>query len=311
MRNGKMKENNELLTAKEAADFLKINEKKVYTLAQCGKLPGTKVTGKWIFPKAELETFLRTKAQESVRKSLFESMINKKVVLICGSDDPIMCMAQGLFHKRHPEFTLFASSVGSGEGLKLLRDGFCHIALSHLFDHVSGDFNFPFIDDVFDNPESLVVINLFYRNIGFASKAEPVRSFHDIISKNLRFINRQNYSGIRTLIDHLLKEAKGAPGNIRGYENEAYTHYDATRHIVNGDADVGIATESVVRYANLNFAKIFEERFDMIVHKDTFFDQNIQVFVDFLRSEEFAVLLNTMTGYNSRDTGKVMYAKQT
>jgi putative molybdopterin biosynthesis protein len=304
-----MKENSELLTAKEAADFLKINEKKVYALAQEGKLPGTKVTGKWIFPKAELETFLRRKAQESVRKSFFDSMINKKVVLICGSDDPIMYMAQGLFHKRYPEFTLFSSSVGSGEGLKLLQDGFCHIALSHLFDHISGDFNFPFIATVFKNPDSLVVINLFYRNIGFSSKVDSVTSFHDIVSQDLRFINRQKYSGIRTLTDHLLKAATVDPKNIRGYENEVYTHHDVTRHIVNGNADVGIATESVVRYANLNFTKIFEERFDMIVHKDTFFDQNIQVFVEFLRSEEFSALLNTMTGYNSRDTGTVMYAK--
>jgi putative molybdopterin biosynthesis protein len=304
-----MKENKELLTAKEAADFLKINEKKVYSLAQGGKLPGTKITGKWIFPKAELETFLKSKAKESVRKSFFESVINKKVVLICGSDDPIMSMAQGLFHKKHPEFNLFSSSVGSGEGLKLLKDGFCHIALSHLFDHISGDFNFPFIAPVFDNPDSLVVINLFYRNIGFASKVDSVTSFHDIISQGLRFINRQKYSGIRTLTDHLLEAEKVDPKNIRGYENEVYTHHDVTRHIVKGNADVGIATESVARYANLNFAKIFEERFDMVTYKDMFFDQNIQVFAEFLRSEEFSALLSTMTGYNSRDTGKVIYAK--
>lgn len=301
--------NREFLTAKEAAAFLSINEKKIYTLAQGGKLPGTKITGKWIFPKADLEIFLRSKAQESVRKSFFESVINKSVVLVCGSDDPIMSMAQGLFHGKHPEFTLFSSSVGSGEGLKLLKDGFCHIALSHLFDHLTGDFNFPFISNVFENPESLVVINLFYRNIGFASRVDSVTSFHDIISQDLRFINRQNYSGIRTLTDHLIEAETVDPQNIRGYENEVYTHHEVTRHIVSGNADVGIAAESVARYAGLRFTKIFEERFDMVTYKNTFFDQNIQVFVEFLRSEEFPALLNTMAGYNSRDTGKVMYEK--
>jgi len=38
---------------------LKINEKKVYSFAQRGKLPGMKVTGKRIFPKVERATFLR------------------------------------------------------------------------------------------------------------------------------------------------------------------------------------------------------------------------------------------------------------
>ncbi|MBT8491328.1 MAG: helix-turn-helix domain-containing protein, partial [Deltaproteobacteria bacterium] len=39
--------------------FLKINEKKVYSFAQGGKLPGTKVMGKRIFPKVERAIFLR------------------------------------------------------------------------------------------------------------------------------------------------------------------------------------------------------------------------------------------------------------
>jgi len=62
---------NDLLTAREASQLLNINEKKVYALAQEGKLPGTKVTGKWIFPRPELEEYLRSMAQQTPAQVLF------------------------------------------------------------------------------------------------------------------------------------------------------------------------------------------------------------------------------------------------
>ena len=106
-------ENSDLLTVKEASRFLNINEKKLYTLVKEGRLPGTKVTGKWLFPKAQLEQFVKGKALETVRKSFWESLVNKKVLLMCGSDDPVISIAQGHFHKMFPDFLLFSSSVGS------------------------------------------------------------------------------------------------------------------------------------------------------------------------------------------------------
>ena len=159
------------MTVKEASRFLNINEKKLYTLVKEGRLPGTKVTGKWLFPKAQLEQFVKGKALETVRKSFWESLVNKKVLLMCGSDDPVISIAQGHFHKMFPDFLLFSSSVGSREGIRLLKESFCTIAVSHLYDHKRDDFNFPCIREYFQNADELVVINLFYRTIGFVSNA--------------------------------------------------------------------------------------------------------------------------------------------
>jgi putative molybdopterin biosynthesis protein len=303
-------ENKELLTAKEASALLHINEKKVYALAQEGKLPGTKITGKWIFPRAELEALLITKAQQTLRKSFFESVINRKVILICGSDDPILSAAQGIFHNLYSDFTLFSSTVGSGEGLRMLKEGFCHIAVSHLYDPEADDFTFPFLCKYFERNEDLLLMNLFYRTVGFASREAPVRTFAECINRKLRFVNRQKDSGIRTLIDHLIAKEHLAISDIKGYENEVFTHLDVIQHIMSGLADVGIATESVASSSGLLFSNIFEERFDMVIPKEIFFDKNIQVFIEFIRSATFNVLIEKMHGYNHKDTGKILYPKQ-
>ena len=52
----------QLLTTKEVAQFLNINEKMVYSLVSDKGLPATKVTGKWLFPKHLVEQWIEINA---------------------------------------------------------------------------------------------------------------------------------------------------------------------------------------------------------------------------------------------------------
>src|SRR3954468_12254667 len=48
----------DLLTTEEAAGYLRLSERKLYELVSNGAVPCTKVTGKWLFPKAALDRWL-------------------------------------------------------------------------------------------------------------------------------------------------------------------------------------------------------------------------------------------------------------
>ena len=48
----------DLLTTEEAADYLRLSERKLYELVANVAVPCTKVTGKWLFPKAALDRWL-------------------------------------------------------------------------------------------------------------------------------------------------------------------------------------------------------------------------------------------------------------
>ena len=41
----------EIMNTKEVAHYLGIHEKQVYALIKAKRIPSTRVTGKWIFPK--------------------------------------------------------------------------------------------------------------------------------------------------------------------------------------------------------------------------------------------------------------------
>ena len=50
--------NDEILTLKEVAQYLKLAEKTAYRLAAEGKLPGFKVGGSWRFKRQDMETWI-------------------------------------------------------------------------------------------------------------------------------------------------------------------------------------------------------------------------------------------------------------
>lgn len=54
----------EILTVREVAALLKINEKTAYKLAAKGEIPGFKVGGSWRFDRGEIESWIRRQTEK-------------------------------------------------------------------------------------------------------------------------------------------------------------------------------------------------------------------------------------------------------
>jgi excisionase family DNA binding protein len=57
----------EILTIREVAELLKINEKTAYKLAADGEIPGFKVGGSWRFDRQEIASWIKRKVEEQQR----------------------------------------------------------------------------------------------------------------------------------------------------------------------------------------------------------------------------------------------------
>ena len=75
------------MTVRQVARYLHINEKKVYGLVSEGKLPASKLTGKWLFPRQLVDQW--------VLESSHGGLLTDRL-LIAGSDDPLMIRVAGL-----------------------------------------------------------------------------------------------------------------------------------------------------------------------------------------------------------------------
>ena len=56
----------DFLTTKEVAEHLGIHEKQVYALVKLGKIPASRVTGKWLFPRRLLDEWIESNAMEGL-----------------------------------------------------------------------------------------------------------------------------------------------------------------------------------------------------------------------------------------------------
>ncbi|MBB6521044.1 methylation-associated defense system helix-turn-helix domain-containing protein MAD1 [Pseudoteredinibacter isoporae] len=57
--------NDEILTLKEVAEYLKLAEKTAYRLAAEGKLPGFKVGGSWRFKREDVQSWIESQKTDN------------------------------------------------------------------------------------------------------------------------------------------------------------------------------------------------------------------------------------------------------
>jgi len=300
----------EMMNTKEVAQYLGIHEKQVYALIKAKRIPSTRVTGKWVFPKNLIDDWIVSNAKTGIVQARQKSRKISGSLLACGSNDPILDTLQAHMRTSYPEFYIFSANTGSIEGLKALNMGYTDIAWSHLLDPKTGGYNIPFLSTHLPSIKP-VVINLFQREIGFLVAPKNPRGTHgfeDLPRKGVTFINRQKNSGTRVLLDYHLKRLKIPASRITGYENEVYTHLEIGLSILSKEADVGIATIAVAHILGLQFIPITKESFDMIVDQPTFFEKGVQAFIEVLTSEGFRKRVAGLAGYDFRTSGKIIYS---
>ena len=301
----------EMMNTKEVAGYLGIHEKQVYALIKTGRMPATRVTGKWIFPKKVIDGWIEANAKSGLEQARQKSGRIPGALLASGSNDPVLDILQTCLRKTHPEFFIFSANTGSREGLIALEKGFTDIAWSHLLDPETGEYNIPYLDRLVPGVKA-VVVNLFFRELGFMiARGNPrrIREFADLVREGVRFVNRQPGSGTRLLLDHHLEKAGIPAARIAGYDREVFTHIEIGLAVLSGEADAGIATAAVSSMLGLDFVPITKERFDMICDQSVFFQKGVQALVEVLNGEMFRKRVEGLGSYDFQSAGRILYVK--
>ena len=107
--------NKEMMNTKEVAEYLGINEKHVYKLINDRKIPGTKITGKWLFPKGLIDEWINKSAKEFVGIERKKNELENHIVFM-GSNDFTVDILSYELTRRFPI---------SGQRLMFLTAGRC------------------------------------------------------------------------------------------------------------------------------------------------------------------------------------------
>lgn len=296
-----------LLSTREVAQFLDVNEKMIYSLISDKGLPATKITGKWLFPLRLVEQWIdaNTSNYPQPRTTLpaYDGLL-----IITGSNDPLLDKAISIFNSNSPEHISVFANLGSMGGLQALRRNLCHMASSHLMQDNGEGYNFDFADREFDNMPAMV--NFCKREQGLlVAKGNPKKIYDiaDLARPGLKIVNRSNTTGTRLLLDRELEKA-GIKGNdIAGYHHEVAKHIDIGLEILSGHADAGPAIRYVAALLDLDFIPLRWERYDLLIDKNRFFDQGVQLFIGMLHENDFTAAANAFAGYDLSMSGKMVF----
>lgn len=296
-----------LLSTKEVAQLLDVNEKMVYTLVSEKGLPATKVTGKWLFPRHLVEQWIEAHTinypENGNKLPPYHGLL-----IIAGSNDMLLDKAINLFNTSNTANLAVFGNLGSMGGLKALRQNLCHMASSHLLQENEDEYNFDFAVKVLDRMPA--VVNFCRREQGLlVGKTNPkkIKQVSDLIRPEIRIANRPLGTGTRLLLDHELKKAGIKSEKIAGYTREFNRHLDVGLEILAGRADAAPAIRAVAGILDLEFLPLRWERYDLMVAKDRFFDEGIQRFLSLLHEKKFHELAGSLSGYDLSLSGKMIF----
>lgn len=298
-----------LLSTKQVAQLLGVNEKMVYTLITEKGLPATKITGKWLFPRHLVEQWVESRTINVPRGET--ASLRSGQLMVAGSDDVLFERTINLFMRLNNGYLATFGIFGSLGGLKALRRGLCHMATSHLAEEDGQDFNFSFAASELDSLPA--VVNFCRREQGLAvAKGNPlgITGVADIAEKKLTVVNRSLDTSTRILFDRELQKAGLQSAKIKGYGHEVARHFDVGLEVLCGHADIGPTIRPVAALLGLDFISLGWERFDLLVPKEHFFDQGVQLFLGLLHEPEFRALAEVLPGYDLELTGKMVYPSE-
>lgn len=291
----------QLLTTAEAAAYLRLKERKIYEMVAEGTVPCTKVTGRWLFPKSELDHWLATSVSRPAGM-----MPPEPAPIIGGSHDPLLEWAL-----RESGSGLATLAVGSEAGLDRFLAGETMAAAIHLhaLDDPGADANLAAVSERGDLRDA-VMIAFCRREQGFLVAPDnplQLRTIDDVLQNRARIAQRPKGAGAQLLLLALLHRAKAAPDKLASAAPLCPTGPDIAQAIRAGRADTGIATRSVALAAGLDFVPLVWEPFDLVVRQRDYFRPPLQALFNFLRSSEFAARAREMGGFDIARAGSVRF----
>jgi excisionase family DNA binding protein len=295
----------EFLTTSEAAEYLRLGERKLYELVTSGAIPCSKVTGKWLFPRHELDLWVLSGLARPAGM-----LANDPPPIVGGSQDDLL-----EWSLRESGSGLASLNEGTTRGLERLQRGEVMAAAMHFHDldasdNLAHDANIAALRTA-SNLHDAVLVGLVRREQGLVlppGNPKRLRSLSDVLALGAKMALRQQGAGAQILLDVLLKRAGASFRDLRRVDPPCLTGPDLAAAIRAGNADCGVATRAAAKSAGLDFVPLLWEHFDLAMRQRTYFRPPMQALMKFLGERRLRQRADELTGYDLSPAGEIRFA---
>ncbi|MDB5651236.1 MAG: binding domain, excisionase family [Hyphomicrobiales bacterium] len=290
----------EYLTTAEAADYLRLGERKLYELVSEGAIPCSKVTGKWLFPRHELDRWVMSglAVPHGMR-------IREAPPIVGGSQDGLLEWAL-----RESSSGLASLPEGTEAGVERLLRGEVIAAAIHYHSARDEDAN-PVAVRRLAGLHDGVLAGFVRREQGLLlprGNALKIEAFADVLTSRARMAVRQKGAGAQMLLDVLLERAGASHNDLNRLDPPCLTGPDLAAAVASGAADCGIATRSAARSVGLDFVPLVWEHFDLLMRQSDYFRPPLQALLRLLPDGRLARRAADLTGYDVSLAGQIRFA---
>lgn len=286
------------LTTAEVADYLRLKERKVYDLVSQGQIPCSRITGKLLFPRQQIDLWVLSHLEGDQAQRLTVPLV------VAGSQDPLLEWAI-----RESGSDLAMLCQGSGDGVRRLLDGKAMLAGIHLLDATTRRYNEPIALGL-SGVRDLLIVRWATRQQGLLIPFDnplKIAALNDLQRPNVRVAHRQPEAGAARLLSCLLQQAGMDSSAINWAPHPSLSEDDLALSICQGEADVGLGVEAAAHRQQLGFVPLCEEPFDLIMQRRSYFEPAVQRLLAFTQQKRFIHRAAALGGYNINELGKIIY----
>ena len=276
----------EFLTTSEAAAYVRLGERKLYELVTSGAIPCSKVAGKWLFPRHELDLWVL-------------SGLARPAGMIAADPPPIVGGSQDDLLEwtlRESGSGLASLTEGTARGVDRLQRGEVMAAAVHFHsDAISSDSGdeaniatvraMPGLHDA-------VLVAFARRQQGLLVAPGNPKHLHglaDVLVTGAQMAVRQPGAGAQMLLDVLLRRAGAVHKDLRRLEPPCLTGPDLAA-------------------AGLDFVPLLWENFDLLMRQRSYFRPPIQALIGFIGQKRLKQRAAELTGYDTTPAGQIRFA---
>jgi excisionase family DNA binding protein len=289
------------MNVRQVASYLQINEKKVYALVNEGRIPATRLTGKWLFPRDLVDQWLL----ESSHGGLLTDRI-----IIAGSDDPLLHRAVTLMAAELQGRALVSyAAIGTQLGLAVLARRRADICALHWGPDGESLQRHPALLRQYVQHKDWILVRLFRREQGLIMAPglwTAETRMEQLFSSEVRWVTRQEGAGSQRFLREIIAEHRLDPADRR-ITARAYSERDAASAIATGQADVAPGVRAAAGEFGLEFRPIGWEAFDLAMSRGIFFRTLFRSLLDVLRGPECQRLAQVFGGYDLTELGTIVW----
>ena len=244
---------------------------------------------------------MTSESSDDVSVRLLAPLDQANTLVLAGGDPAIPFLSRDLALR---DFRMVRLGEDSNTALSYLSAGTAHVAGCHLFDETTGQYNVSWVRRLAPFPCS--VITFAVREQGLivaAGNPKNVASIDDLSRPDLSFINREEGSGSRALMDRLISGAGLTPDAINGYHRTAEGHLAVADTVALGLADAGIGVRSAAEARGLDFVTLGQERYDFVIPNHFLNLPMVQAFIETLKQPYSRRQVEALGGYDISSMG--------